>query len=231
MSLLLDALKKAAQEKQIADSASNNAESAAVLSLEQEPGLVLRERENRLEEARVDEETNLVLDDETLSLSGDFDSEQPAENEQLSNHNFQQQRITPTPSTVTDEALQLLIHKTNQEHKKTRRMAWAGVVVGSLFLLSISGMYFYSNMVDEIESMQRKQQIALATLKSKTKIEENLTSLAVVHESGKQSKSAVDSATEASRSTNKSVNSTVKPTATQQAGKTFSVQRTFVTKL
>ena len=33
-------------------------------------------------------------------------------------------------------------------------------------------------MVEEIESMQRKHEIALATLKSKTRIEENLTSLA-----------------------------------------------------
>ena len=225
MSLLLDALKKAAQEKQNAGSADINAEAAAVLTLEQGPALALHEKESRLESENSGEEPDLVLDDEVLSQYGEADNVLDTENEQVSSQNFQQHHITSTPSTVTDEALQLLIHKTNHEHKKSRMMTWAGVLIGAVFLLSVSGLYFYSNMVDEIESMQRKHHIALATLKSKTKIEDNLTSLAVVPETKKQSGTVVEQAEKASESTINSANNEVKSTEIRQTNKAFSVQR------
>ena len=52
------------------------------------------------------------------------------------------------------------------------------MLLSALSLLCISGFYFYSRMMDEIDSMHRKHQITLATLKSKTRLEETLTSLA-----------------------------------------------------
>jgi len=226
MSLLLDALKKAAQEKQIADSADIKAEVDAGLSLEQDEDLVLQENENRPDETTLVEEHEFVLDDDALSLSGEFENDQPAEKKLVSSLSIQQHRIAPTPSTVTDEALQLLIHKTNDEHKKSRMLTWGSVVAGVLFLLSISGLYFYSSMVDDIESMQRKHQIALATLKSKTKIEENLTSLAVVPDKGKQTESAGKSTARTAGSVNTPSNKLDKTDTDQRAGKAYSVQRT-----
>jgi tetratricopeptide (TPR) repeat protein len=76
-------------------------------------------------------------------------------------------------------------------------------------------------MVEEIESMQRKHQIALAALKSKTKIEENLTSLAVAAEKDKQLEVASNPVTK----TENSENRLAKPGISQQANKPLSVQR------
>ena len=185
MSLLLDALKKAAQEKQHADAVETKTESDAGLSLHQEADSTQAGKQGRNEEPMALEEFELDYDvlsrpEAPLPDADQHDKSQYRQNDSTTDD--QDPRITPTPSTVTDEALQQLIHKTNDEYKKSRMLIWAGVATAALIVLSISGLYFYSNMMDDIESMQRKHQIALANLKSKTKIEENLTSLAVVSE-------------------------------------------------
>lgn len=225
MSLLLDALKKAAQEKQIADSADISAEAYAGPALEHDNDLELQENDYGLEQAQEPEELELVLDDNTHSPAEEIHNDPAADNQQEPGHGFQDHHITPIPSTVTDEALQLLIHKTNSQHKKSRVVTWGGVVIGALFLLSFSGSYFYFNMVEEIESMQRKHQIALATLKSKTRIEENLTSLAVVAETNKQLETEIKSDARTKYPENKLSNNVAKSAISQQADKTFSVQR------
>ena len=225
MSLLLDALKKAAQEKQIADSADISAEAYAGPALEHDNDLELQENDYGLEQAREPEELELVLDDNAHTPAEEIHNDPAADNQQEPGHRFQDHHITPIPSTVTDEALQLLIHKTNSQHKKSRVITWGGVVIGALFLLSFSGSYFYFNMVEEIESMQRKHQIALATIKSKTRIEENLTSLAVVAETNKQLETEIKSDARTKYPENKLSSNVAKSAISQQADKTFSVQR------
>lgn len=225
MSLLLDALKKAAQEKQTADTADINAESYAGPILEHDTYLELQESDSRVEETQAGEELELVPDDDPYTTAEVFQHDDIPVNQHLSRHDFKEHRITPTPSTVTDEALQLLINKTNKQYKKSRVMTWGSVVIGALFLLSFSGSYFYFNMVDEIESMQRKQQIALATLKAKTKIEENLTSLASVAETGKQSEAAITTVAETARPVKTSSNRITKSNTGRLADRGFSVQR------
>jgi Flp pilus assembly protein TadD len=227
MSLLLDALKKAAQEKHNADSADINEEADAVLNLQHITDEVQQQDEHRLVDSvaleELDFELDLDSDEPVLTVSP------PAEHDsgitQVLSQSDQDRHITPTPSTVTDEALQLLIHKTNNEHKKSRMMTWGGVVTGSLVLLSISGLYFYFNMINEIETMQRKHQIALATLKSKTRIEENLTSLAAMPEVEKQKQSSIRSAAKNGKSTKESSNKLSDSVRNQQAYKSISVQR------
>lgn len=225
MSLLLDALKKAAQEKQNADSADIKAEAHAGLSPGSDTDLELQENDFRLEQAQELEELDLVLDEDTQSPAKDFQNDYVPEHKQEPSQEFQEHHITPTPSTVTDEALQLLIHKTNHQHKKSRVMTWGSVAIGALFLLSFSGSYFYFNMVEERESMQRKHQIALAALKSKTRIEENLTSLAAVPDTGKRLEPDIRSATKAARSDKTLSNKVAKSDISQQVNKAFSVQR------
>ena len=225
MSLLLDALKKAAQEKQIADSADIKAEAYAGPGLEDDNDLELQQNDDGYEQAQLPEELDLVLDDDAHSPAEEYHYDPVAENKQEPGRGFQEQNISPIPSTVTDEALQLLIHKTNNQHKKSRVMTWGGVVIGALFILSFSGSFFYFNMVEEIESMERKHQIALATLKSKTKIEENLTSLAVVPETDKQLETNIKSDNRAKSSENELSDKAAKSSLSQQADKTFSVQR------
>ena len=64
MSLLLDALKKAAQEKQIADSADIKAEAYAGPGLEDDNDLELQQNDDGYEQAQLPEELDLVLDDD-----------------------------------------------------------------------------------------------------------------------------------------------------------------------
>ncbi len=226
MSLLLDALKKAAQEKQDADSADINAEAYAGPDIEDDAGLELQQQDdNGLEDAQVTEELELVLEEDAEAPAEEYQKDYISVTEQIPDHDFKERYISPTPSTVSDEALQLLIHKTNNQHKKSRVMTWGSVVIGALFLLSLSGSYFYFNMLEEIESMQRKHQIALATLKSKTKIEENLTSLAVMPDSGKQLETEKKPSAKAIKSDNTFSNKEGNSGLNQQASKAFSVQR------
>jgi tetratricopeptide (TPR) repeat protein len=225
MSLLLDALKKAAQEKHNADSSDINEEAGAELGLQQVADAAQQQEKSGPVDFVAVEELDLVLDSDEPVLSVSPPVDLASGITQESSRSDQDRRITPTPSTVTDEALQLLIHKTNNEHKKSRMLSWGGVVTGSLILLSMSGLYFYFNMINEIETMQRKHQIALATLKSKTRIEENLTSLAVTPEVEKQKQSSVQSAEKAGNSTNTSLNKLSESAGNQQAFKAISVQR------
>ncbi len=220
MSLLLDALKKAAQEKQNADSVDIKTESDAGLSLEQETDSTRPGNQSKPDDSLVLEE--LEFDDASLSLSDATQDDDSPVQKEASGVNFDERRITPTPSTVTDEALQLLIHNTNDEHKKTRMMTLGGVAIGALVILSISGLYFYSNMMGDIESMQRKHQIALATLKSKTKIEENLTSLAVVPKADNQLESVNKSTMKTGITSSKNV---TKSNNEQRATQAFTVHR------
>jgi tetratricopeptide (TPR) repeat protein len=179
MSLLLDALKKAAQEKQNAASVDTDTEAADELALIREAEPKPHTRNENIDSERPEE---LELEDLEPYVSGKAEEMPSSERHDASTLYNQESHSEPTPSTVTDEALQLLISKVNREHKKTRFITWGSVVAGGLILLSISGLYFYLDMVEEIESMQKKHQIALAALKSKTRIEENLTSLAAVPE-------------------------------------------------
>ncbi len=222
MSLLLDALKKAAQAKQSANSADLQAESGdeSELLLDQDP--VQPEYKGRQPDLELLEE--LELDDQHLASAAMQDTASPEFNE-TSEAGFHQQRIIQTPTTVTDEALKLLINKTNIEHKKSRMLSWGGVVIGSLLLLSIGGLYFYFDMLDELESMQRKHQIALATLKSKTRIEENLTSLAVVPESNVKTESSTRKGIKARAAASTSTINDARPGDVPLAKQTFSVQK------
>jgi len=186
MSLLLDALKKAAQEKQ--NAAASNADTEAKDELdyikEAMPPAPVEDNNH----AAFDQPVELELEDVDLSASEKSGEITHPQDEDVSGSDYHEHRITPTPSTVTDEALQLLIHKANDDYRKSRFITWGSVAAGALTLLIISGLYFYLDMVEEIESMQKKHQIALAALKSKTKIEENLTSLAVAQEADSLSK-------------------------------------------
>ena len=222
MSLLLDALKKAAQEKQNADSADIEADAGAGLSLKQDvEAPSYNKPDTQINDSGVHEELELEFDDDAFSSVSSKHEDIIAADEENFHHTDRSYRLTSTPSTVTDEALQLLINKTNQEHKKSRILTWGGIATGALVLLSISGLYFYSSMMDDIESMQRKHQIALAALKSKTKIEENLTSLAVVPEQNKQA--TADTAASKGNTTKTATRN--RPVNRPASGKKFSVQR------
>ena len=223
MSLLLDALKKAAQEKQNADSVYSETDADGALR----PAPVT---EVPPKPPRQTEKDQLSL--EELELDDDLDLQEIPDSEVIANPEEPvpspvpvDQYIAPTPSTVSDEALRLLINKTNDAYRKSRIMTWGGVAAGAMVILSISGYYFYSSLIVEMDSMQRKHQIALATLKSKTRIEENLTSLAAVPEPDTRLRAEMRQASEGARRSNEATGLEAESGAAQQSEQVFTVQR------
>jgi Flp pilus assembly protein TadD len=223
MSLLLDALKKAAQENQNSGAADDSADAIAGLTLHQtidQP----QPPEHTFEDLG-DEPKELELQDEGFTLSAPVEAVASEDHSTRAEELLADYRITPTPATVTDEALELLIHKSNRAYKQSRLMTWGGVVAATLLLLTASGLYLYLDMLTEIEMMQRKHQIGLAALQSKTKIEENLTSLAAVSESGVQTQAEKQPETRAARPTTVQPTTSSNPSTTKPTTQAFSVRR------
>jgi tetratricopeptide (TPR) repeat protein len=196
MSLLLDALKKAADDKQKASQGETlSDEPAAVQATEggtYRPGLITENEVSSADEAlsfseslsqqtaaddaessqtltldlveSMQNESALTLDeieieDESAGLEqhADKKDKKPADSQGVS-HN----------KTVSDEALSLLIHKTNRDAKKSKRIIFISVLFASMAVLVSGGFYYYYEMQGEIASLERKYQIAMQQMRSKT---------------------------------------------------------------
>lgn len=70
--------------------------------------------------------------------------------------------------TVSDEALSMLISKTNREVKLSKRLVLASVLLASLVVLVSGGVYYYLDMQAEIANLERKHKIAMQSMRSKT---------------------------------------------------------------
>ena len=228
MSLLLDALKKAAQEKQNADAVEASSKAVEEPELRFDANTEQTVSSGGAGSEYADTELELELEaasDIQEQVSVVSSKEENYYRNPESTPALGDQRITPTPSTVTDEALQLLIHKANKAHRRSRLISWGSIITGALIVLTLGGFYFYSNMVQDIESMQRKHQIALATLKSKTRIEENLTSLAkvTVNDTASETDQGNNAKTDTSR--NAASASNRKASHDVKGGQTFTVKK------
>ncbi len=171
MSLLLDALKKAADDKKKISQA-DSVESAAANEASPEVKVVetvfesvaetneeltldpldTEERIEVTEELEVAPETRVSDDESKLSAKPDKD---------LNDTNT-------TSYTVSDEALSMLICKTNRDVKKSRRFIVISVVMVSLAILVSGGVYYYMDMQTEIAALERKHQIAMHSMELKT---------------------------------------------------------------
>ncbi len=146
MSLLLDALKKAAKEKQQASSADNTAEQNPVSNKD--------EIELSLDEPATAEQQN--------------PQPEASQTEELSIEPVPElKKTSATTSTVSDEALQLLVYKTNKQFRRKQKMIWGGGLASALFVLILGGAYYYYVMLEEVESLERKHEIAMRLFKSK----------------------------------------------------------------
>jgi len=70
--------------------------------------------------------------------------------------------------TITDDALSMLIYKTNANVRKNNRMLISGVLLMSMLVLVAGGFYYYLDMQAEIADLERKHQIAMQSMRSKT---------------------------------------------------------------
>lgn len=142
MSLLLDALKKAAKDK--------------------EASSVAKAREQQTESLSVLPESAAELE-----FSLDEAPASKADNEPLSNNEAELQAvIDPIPNTVSEEALQVLIYKTNHAHKRQRWVIWGGATFVSVLVLVISGLYFLNKIQQEVAVLEEKHRINMQVVQA-----------------------------------------------------------------
>ena len=168
MSLLLDALKKAADDKQKAaqDQPTEETSNPNPVVTEKEPELTLQAGDDEVQSSGEKEELTLdVLDaDVTEPEVAKIKADDDLQLEQDNHPGSPEQKSY----TVSDEALSMLIYKTNRDFKKSRRLIIAGVMMFSLAILASGAAYYYMDMQSEIANLERKHQIAMQSMQSKT---------------------------------------------------------------
>jgi len=160
MSLLLDALKKAADDKKKHEQSNAGDESTA--------GSAFSTSDSA--ENNDDEDIALTLDS---IESEEVDSVEDVENEIDQNttsteKNNKTDKIDVTSYTVSDEALSMLIDKTNRDVKKSRRVIIFSIFLVSAVILISGGIYYYMDMQTEIAALERKHKIAIHSMELKT---------------------------------------------------------------
>ena len=198
MSLLLDALKKAADDKQKALQAESN-DSEAVASISSNPdfentnaiadtaqqtaaGVAVSDEDSVTDQIEVVEELTLEEITESIeraeSLSDDVVDDSGSQSRSESSHieeksavevdleNTSDSRVEEF--TVSDDALSMLIYKTNRDVKKEKKFIVFGVLAAGLTVLLSGGVYYYLDMQAEIEALERRHQITMQSMRAKT---------------------------------------------------------------
>ena len=192
MSLLLDALKKAADDKE--------KKSRAELSSQEGVSLPAGDDKSLSEESNLQSVNTPIDATDKTSVDG-VDEIEDIELEELSLDEIDQSRdgdeynqgletsvryeddaatkieekiyrgekqSDKSAFVISDDALSMLIHKTNQNVKQGKRVLISGILLVSLFILVSGGVYYYMDMEAEIEMLERKHQIAMQSMRSKT---------------------------------------------------------------
>jgi len=181
MSLLLDALKKAADDKeknakegavQQDDNESSSNESAHAqteeLSLQEHSNLSLASLTDDSEELQLDDvdttqETLLISDQEQSAVQQDelrLEKKQKASNRKSDSDMGER--------AISDDALSMLIYKTNRHVKNSNKILYSSIFIITLLILISGGVFYYSDMENEIEALERKHRIAMQAMRSKT---------------------------------------------------------------
>lgn len=183
MSLLLDALKKAEKEKQkvreaeIAafghNSAATEAEPLALQAATETPPLQQSPKPAKAE--TVADELELVLDEspevseplETLEPQAPAPQEAPeAPKAEATKAPLELERNAATTSTVSDAALQLLIYKTNKRYRQKQKLLWGSLLSVAVIVLLVSGGFHYYGVLEEVESLERRHQLAMRVVQA-----------------------------------------------------------------
>lgn len=213
MSLLLDALKKAADDKQKAsrsngetvdrpdkDSTGNIASESDTVSETRSSSdeLTLQSIDishNNFESTTTDDPDN--VQDLTLEIDGaedrlitepyDTDNlslEETASGQEIELENKDSKtkesyissvqqgdkndEVSAGRYTISDDALSMLIHKTNRDIKQGKRIWFASVFTVSSAIIVFAGLYYYTDMQAEIATLERKHLIEMRLMQSKT---------------------------------------------------------------
>ena len=195
MSLLLDALKKAEQEKQKALDAEESAAkddtqpseqeaASGAPSDQQQPDQFETVSKDDAQVKEIEDELELVIDGPAVKQEeleqDDLDSDVLEVPEPALAPPLELEKSTATTSTVSDEALQLLVHKTNKKYHHRQRVVWGSLLSVAIIILVVAGAYHYYGVLEEVNALERKHKMAMR----------------VVHEDPvKQRKATVDAGT------------------------------------
>ncbi|NOR42326.1 MAG: tetratricopeptide repeat protein [Gammaproteobacteria bacterium] len=193
MSLLLDALKKAADDKEKKSRAGLASQEEVSLSADDAVKPLSEAPDLQPENLSIDITDKPTVDDageiedielEELSLDeldqgqyGDEDRNDMEEDKQQDDDavvtteekNYRhEERSDESAFVISDEALSMLIYKTNKNVKQSKRVLISGVLLVSFLILISGGIYYYMDMEAEIEMLERKHQIAMQTMRSRT---------------------------------------------------------------
>lgn len=164
MSLLLDALKKAADDKQrAAQSSSGKVESVGAeysADVENTQREIHEEQSLKLEELQLDDELTL---DKTVTTARDISVEDipPARVGGTAGH------IQTDKMVVSDEALSLLIKNTNHHVRVARKILGISLLAVSLFVIVAGGIYYYLDLQAEIAIMESSHRMAMSSMRAK----------------------------------------------------------------
>jgi len=202
MSLLLDALKKAADDKQKTSRGEvsvSNEPKAGLQKVESIESAVNDDVRSVTEELNLQPTEHYVYAAETISVkemensaelvldvvADDSDIEnsglshnnagvEQAEElklEKIDKHHRDGKRSDDRSFTISDDALSILIHKTNRDVKKGKTILVVSVLMACLAILVSGGIYNYMDTQAEIAAIERKHQIAMQSMRSKTSAE------------------------------------------------------------
>ncbi len=173
MSLLLDALKKAADEKRKFTDGAKVLESKSIdIKIENEANAepILEKKGSRA----VTKELTL----ESIDNVKDLDSEEYKEvgsafinNTSLAQNMHVDARKNKTNRddyNVSDEALGLLIYKTNRDYKKNKILLVTLITILSLIILITGGLYFLQTIKKDVNLMERRHSNAMRMVRKKT---------------------------------------------------------------
>jgi len=168
MSLLLDALKKAANEKKqlaaegrVEDNNTPGKQSVEKIEIDAD-----KTQQNN---------TELALE----NLPEIEDRSEPAENDTRIIHSTTKSSIEKSAENGTraepeqkkhlpDEALQLLVRKTNRDHRKNKMSRLVVIALFAVVILATGGLYFFQIMQGNVDQLERRHTSVMWQVKEKT---------------------------------------------------------------
>ncbi|MDH5710163.1 MAG: tetratricopeptide repeat protein [Gammaproteobacteria bacterium] len=180
MSLLLDALKKAEKEKQRAREAEAGL-SGQKEQTEKNRQDVLPEElpepapdvEEPLASEESSDELELVLDDvEEVPAEITLPAEEPETEAEVKQGPLtlspEYEKSAATTTTVSDQALQLLVYKTNKRYRQKHKIVWGSMLSVAAIILLTAGGYYYLGVMDEMDALERKHRLAMREVRAGT---------------------------------------------------------------
>lgn len=169
MSLLLDALKKAEKEKLKAHEAEaasteNEVQPSEELVIEDEPTIQSSSEDVGEKTAQENnDDIELMLDDDQADQ--EVLAAEDVELDMVSK-SIELEKVSATTSTISDEALQLLVYKTNKKYRQRKKVIWGGLLSATAIILMLAGSYYYYGMLEEVDALERKHKLAMRSVRT-----------------------------------------------------------------